>query len=69
MISDCGCGDFDILIVNGKEYGNVWGDYRVSFNGMLPLPYKKKQENERLTFLDWYNNFVLSELERYRNQS
>jgi hypothetical protein len=69
LISNCGCGDFDILIVNGNEYGNVWGDYRVSGNGMLPLPCEKKQENERLTFLDWYNNFVLNELERYKNQS
>ncbi|WP_312286089.1 hypothetical protein [Chryseobacterium gleum] len=37
LISDCVGGGFEVLIVNGKEYGKVWGDYRVSCNGMMPL--------------------------------
>jgi len=64
LISDCGCGDFDILIVKGKEYGNVWGDYRVSCNGMMPL---KNEKNEKLTFLDWYNKFLEKEIDYYKN--
>ena len=64
LVSDCGCGDFEILIVNGTEYGNVWGDYRVSCNGMKPL---LNTNNERLTFLDWYNLFILKKIEYYEN--
>jgi len=62
LISDCGCGDFEILIVNGEEYGNVWGDYRVSCNGMMPLTNIK---NEKLSFLDWYNQFLEKQIDYY----
>lgn len=59
LISDCVGGDFEVLIVNGKEYGKVWGDYRVSCNGMMPL---KNIKNEKLSFLDWYNQFLEKQL-------
>jgi hypothetical protein len=64
LISDCGCGDFEILIVNGEEYGNVWGDYRISCNGMMPL---KNEKNEKLSFLDWYNQFLEKQIDYYKN--
>ena len=64
LISDCGCGDSDILIINGAEYGNVWGDYRVSCNGIQPL---LNDDKERLSFLDWYNSFVLKQIKYYEN--
>ncbi|WP_376779122.1 hypothetical protein [Chryseobacterium gleum] len=66
LISDCGGGDFEVLVVNGKEYGNVWGDYRVSCNGIMPLTNIK---NEKLSFLDWYNQFLEKQIDYYEKNN
>ncbi|WP_394795493.1 SMI1/KNR4 family protein [Armatimonas sp.] len=45
-IADFGCGSFEVLVVAGSEYGNVWclgADYASPVN-----------EPDRRTFKDWY---------------
>lgn len=48
-----GCGIFVNLIVNGKEYGNMWIDDRGSDAGIYPFS-KTNDLSKRVNFLDWY---------------
>lgn len=51
-ISNFGCGVSMNLIVNGKEYGNIWVDDRCNDMGIYPDSYFGQKS--RTTFLDWY---------------
>ncbi len=55
-ISNFGCGVSLNLIVNGKEYGNIWADDRCNDQGIYPDPYYKK--SGRIQFLDWYEYWL-----------
>lgn len=55
-ISNFGCGVSLNLIVNGKEYGNIWADDRCNDQGIYPDPYFKK--SGRIQFLDWYEYWL-----------
>ncbi len=50
-----GCGYYDLLVVAGPEYGNIWTDGRVSDQGIAPA---SSANNRRLGFLDWYNDWL-----------
>ena len=50
-----GCAYRNWLVVTGAEAGNVWEDLRVDEKGLLPVKSKSKR---RLTFLDWYNQWL-----------
>lgn len=49
---DLGGGDLFLLVVTGKEAGNVWYDGRGNYGGLFPYSYKEKQ---RVSFLEWYD--------------
>lgn len=52
------------LVVNGKEYGNIWVDDRCNDGGIYPDRYFGNEE--RITFLAWYELWLdksLSEVE------
>lgn len=51
-----GCGVFISLVVNGKEFGNIWFDDRCNDHGIYSAPGIK--ENEKITFLDWYEEWL-----------
>jgi len=51
-ISNFGCGVSMNLVVNGKEYGNIWVDDRCNDGGIFPDPYFGNEG--RIAFLDWY---------------
>ena len=61
-ISDIGCGIDLCLVVNGAEYGNIWVDDRINGNGIYPDPYFDQKEDERTSFLDWYEMWLDREL-------
>lgn len=47
-----GCGGSDFIVVNGKEYGNIWIDNFSSMNEVYP-DYDLKRNKKRLNFIDW----------------
>lgn len=49
---DLGGGELFLLVVTGKEAGNVWYDGRGNYGGLFPYSYKEK---ERVSFLEWYD--------------
>ena len=51
-ISNFGCGVSMNIVVNGKEYGNIWVDDRCSDGGIFPDGYFGNEG--RITFLTWY---------------
>lgn len=59
-ICNYGCGVSLNLVVNGAEYGNIWIDDRGSDGGIYPL--KKESIYERITFLDWYEEWLNSSI-------
>jgi hypothetical protein len=55
-ISNFGCGVSMNLVVNGKEYGNIWVDDRCSDGGIYPDQYFGNQG--RISFLAWYDKWL-----------
>ena len=55
-ISNYGCGISANIVVNGKEHGNIWIDDRCNDMGIYPA--KTEEDNNRLTFLNWYENWL-----------
>jgi len=51
-ILETGCGGSDFIVVNGKEYGNIWIDNYSSMAEMFPY-YSLKENKKRLNFTDW----------------
>ncbi len=62
-----GCGVFISLVVNGKEYGNMWFDDRCNDQGIYSAPGLK--ENERITFLDWYEEWLDKSLAKEKDKN
>lgn len=61
-VSNFGCGVSMNLVVNGKEYGNLWVDDRCNEQGIYPNPYIENRD--RITFLDWYENWIDTEVKK-----
>ncbi len=55
-ISNFGCGVSINLVVNGAEYGNIWIDDRCNDGGIYPE--KNPENNGRVDFLTWYENWL-----------
>jgi hypothetical protein len=55
-----GCAVHFFLIVNGKEFGNVWIDDRTSDKGLFPV--LSKATGQRMSFSDWYYEWIESSL-------
>lgn len=51
-ICNYGCGIRINLVVNGKEYGNIWTDDRGNDGGIYPTI--QLGEKTKIGFLDWY---------------
>ena len=62
-VSNLGCGVSMNLVVNGKEYGNLWVDDRFNEQGIYPNPYNENRD--RMIFIDWYENWIDNELKRF----
>jgi hypothetical protein len=50
-----GCGDFLLLVVNGREKGDIWGDGRGNYRGIYP---EETKDGEGVTFSTWYLNWL-----------
>jgi hypothetical protein len=55
-ICNFGCAVSLHLVVNGKEYGNIWTDDRSSDYGIHPS--QELGNTDRITFLDWYERWL-----------
>lgn len=65
-LSNYGCGVSLNLIVNGKEYGNIWVDDRTNYNGIYPISYS--DNNLRVNFLQWYEKWLDLSLEEFNEK-
>ncbi len=64
-ICNYGCGVSINLVVNGKEYGNIWVDDRCNDGGIYPD--KHFGNKARIDFLSWYELWLdksLQEIEK-----
>jgi len=61
-ICNFGCAVSLNLVVNGKEYGNIWTDDRASDNGIYPSC--ELGNKSRITFLDWYEQWLDNSLKK-----
>lgn len=50
-----GCAYRNWLVVSGPETGNIWEDLRAGQDGLTPVTLGRMK---RLTFLEWYNNWL-----------
>ena len=64
-ICNFGCGVSLNLVVNGKEFGNIWVDDRGSDGGIYPDPYF--EQKGRTNFLDWYLLWLNRTLKELKN--
>ena len=61
-ICNFGCAVSLNLVVNGKEYGNIWTDDRSSDYGIHPS--QELGNANRITFLDWYERWLDNSLSK-----
>ena len=61
-----GCAIYYLLIVSGKEAGNIWVDDRANDNGIYPAT--SKSSAERLTFFQWYDEWLTESIDQLNNQ-
>ena len=54
-ICHLGCAYRQWLIVSGSERGHIWCDDRTDQKGLYPL---SKPGNDRITFYDWYRDWL-----------
>lgn len=57
-----GCAIYYLLVVTGKEAGNIWVDDRASDYGIYPA--QSKPNGGRLTFFEWYDEWLTESLEK-----
>jgi len=62
-----GCGMYSVLIVNGKEYGNVWFKDLANDAGMFPLI--NPINSQPLGFYDWYLLWLDKSIKSLLNES
>jgi len=60
-ICHLGCAYRQWLVVCGPEVGNVWNDNRADRGGLAPL---HQRGRERVTFLQWYNDWLEEALQQ-----
>lgn len=64
-ICNFGCAVSLNLVVNGEEYGNIWTDDRSSDYGIHPS--QELGNKDRITFLDWYEQWLDNSLSELHN--
>mgnify|MGYP001302896578 CR=1 FL=1 len=62
-ISHYGCAIYYLLVVTGKESGNIWVDDRANDYGIYPAV--SKSTGKRLTFLEWYAEWLTESLNQF----
>lgn len=62
-VSNFGCGVSMNIVVNGKEYGNIWVDDRCNDGGIFPDAYFGNEG--RVSFLDWYELWLDKSLSQF----
>jgi hypothetical protein len=60
-----GCALREWLVVSGPEAGQVWYDGRVHNEGLRPY---ERADGRRLTFLDWYLDWLDDALRKFKIQ-
>ncbi|MFT3705917.1 MAG: SMI1/KNR4 family protein [Agriterribacter sp.] len=66
-ICNYGCGVSLNLVVNGKEYGNIWADDRGSDAGIFPsIDFGNK---DRIQFLNWYELWLDKSIEEIESKT
>lgn len=50
-----GCAVRSWLVITGDEKGTVWDDFRTDMKGIVP---KKNAHGERLSFMNWYMEWL-----------
>lgn len=58
-----GCALRDWLVVSGPEAGQVWYDGRIHNEALRPY---ERADGHRLTFLDWYIDWLDDSLRKFR---
>ena len=65
-ICNYGCAVNLNLVINGKEYGNIWTDDRGSDKGILPS--FELGNTDKITFLNWYELWLDNSLNEIRSK-
>jgi SMI1 / KNR4 family (SUKH-1) len=61
-----GCAIRNWLVIMGSEMGTIWRDLRVDYQGLIPL---KNQDGSKVTFKQWYLNWLDESLNKFANVS
>ena len=83
-ITNYGCGIYAILVVTGEQSGKIWIDDRTNDNGIYPASlsfchafhdinpddsYPNSNEEQPLSFYDWYEDWLNRSLDQIRQSS
>ena len=63
IICHYGCAIYYLLVVRGKEAGNIWVDDRAGDYGIYPAI--SKTTGGRLTFIEWYDEWLTESLSQF----
>jgi hypothetical protein len=56
-----GSGYYQLLVLTGSERGHIWGDYRASDGGIMPIVQFENNDHlstNRLDFISWYESWL-----------
>lgn len=62
-----GCAIYYLLVVSGNSTGQIWVDDRANKNGIYPAI--SKLSGKRLTFLEWYDEWLTESLNRFGHKN
>ncbi|AUB37733.1 Flp pilus assembly protein TadD, containings TPR repeats [Nostoc flagelliforme CCNUN1] len=83
-ITNYGCGIYAMLVVTGEQSGKIWIDDRTNDNGIYPAclsfchafhdinpddSYPNSNEEQPLSFYEWYEDWLNRSLEQIRQSS
>ncbi|MDZ8225513.1 SMI1/KNR4 family protein [Nostoc sp. ChiVER01] len=83
-ITNYGCGIYAVLVVTGEQSGKIWIDDRTNDNGIYPASlsfchafhdinpddsYPNSNEEQPLSFYDWYEDWLNRSLDQIRQSS
>jgi hypothetical protein len=83
-ITNYGCGIYGMLVITGEQSGKIWIDDRTNDNGIYPAclsfchafhdinsddSYPNSNEEQPLSFYEWYEDWLNRSLEQIRQSS
>ncbi|MEH2423734.1 MAG: SMI1/KNR4 family protein [Nostoc sp.] len=83
-ITNYGCGIYAMLVITGEQSGKIWIDDRTNDNGIYPASltfchafhdtnpddfYQDSDEEQSLSFYDWYEDWLNRSLDQIRQSS